>query len=87
MNILGISGSPRKETISGGYKLVKTVLDNTGIEYELIPLNGKKIEGCIACLGCAKDNICKVDDDMSEHREKLLMQTLMLSALRMIIRP
>ena len=70
--ILGISGSPRKEETSGVYKLVKTVLDNTEIEYELISLQGKKIGGCIACLGCAKDNICKVSDDMTELRDKIV---------------
>ncbi|MBU4037779.1 MAG: flavodoxin family protein, partial [Proteobacteria bacterium] len=72
MKILGISGSPRKDETSGVYKLVKTVLENTGIEYELISLRGKKIGGCIACLKCAKDNVCKVDDDMSELREKIV---------------
>jgi multimeric flavodoxin WrbA len=72
MKILGISGSPRKEETSGVYKLVKTVLENTGIEYELISLRGKKIGGCIACLGCAKDNVCKVGDDMSELRDKIV---------------
>ena len=72
MKILGISGSPRKEKTSGVYKLVKTVLENTGIEYELISLRDKKIGGCIACLRCAKDNICKVEDDMMELREKIV---------------
>ena len=72
MKILGISGSPRKDEISGVYKLVKTVLDNTGMEYDLISLRGKKIGGCIACLGCANDNICKVNDDMSALRDKIV---------------
>lgn len=72
MKILGISGSSRKEDASGVYKLVKTVLENTGIEYELISLRGRKIGGCIACLGCAKDNICKVSDDMTEFRDKIV---------------
>ncbi|MDM8522402.1 flavodoxin family protein [Desulfococcaceae bacterium HSG8] len=71
MKVLGVSGSPRKEGVSGVHKLVKTVLENTGCEYELISLRGKKISGCIACLGCAKDNICKVKDDMTELREKI----------------
>jgi multimeric flavodoxin WrbA len=71
MKILGISGSPRKEGVSGVSKLVQIVLDNTGCEYEFISLKGKKISGCIACLGCAKDNICKVKDDMTELREKI----------------
>jgi multimeric flavodoxin WrbA len=72
MKLLGISGSSRKEDVSGVYRLVKTVLENSGIEYELISLRGMKIGGCIACLGCAKDNICKVSDDMSTFREKIV---------------
>lgn len=72
MKILGISGSPRKDKTSGVYKLVKTVLENSGVEYELISLRGRKIGGCIACLGCAKDNVCKVDDGMTELRDKIV---------------
>jgi multimeric flavodoxin WrbA len=72
MQILGISGSARKEDVSGVNKLVKTVLDNTGCDYELISLRGKKISGCIACLGCVKDNICKVNDDLAELRDKIV---------------
>jgi hypothetical protein len=64
MKVLGISGSPRKKSTSGTYKLVKTVVENTGCEYEIVSLRGKQISGCIACLGCAKDNICKVKDDL-----------------------
>ena len=72
MNILGISGSPRKESQSGTYQLVKTVLENTGVDYELVSLRGKSISGCIACLGCVKDNVCKVDDDLTPLREKIV---------------
>lgn len=48
MKILGISGSPRKEDVSGVLKLVKTVLENTDCDYELVSLRGKTISGCIA---------------------------------------
>jgi multimeric flavodoxin WrbA len=72
MKILGISGSPRKDETSGVHTLVKTVLKNTGLDYELISLRGKKIGGCIACLGCAKDNICKVKDDMADLRDAIV---------------
>lgn len=72
MKILGISGSSRKEGKSGGMKLVQTVLENTGMEYELISLKNKTINGCIACLGCVKDNVCKVDDDLKPLREKIV---------------
>jgi multimeric flavodoxin WrbA len=68
MKILGIVGSSRKEGVSGVHQLVQTVLENTDHEYELVALRGKKIGGCIACLGCVKDNICKVKDDLSELR-------------------
>lgn len=72
MKILGISGSPRKDDKSGVFKLVKTVLENTGCEYELISLQKKAISGCIACLGCVKDNICKVKDDLESLRDKIV---------------
>jgi multimeric flavodoxin WrbA len=72
MKILGISGSPRKSDTSGCYKLVQTVLENTGCAYELVSLKGKRISGCIACLGCVADNICKVEDDLTPLREKIV---------------
>ena len=68
MKILGIVGSNRKEGVSGVHQLVTTVLENTEYEFELVSLRGKKINGCIACLGCVKDNICKVKDDLTELR-------------------
>ena len=72
MKILGISGSPRKESQSGVHKLVQTVLEHTGVDYELVSLRKKSISGCIACLGCVKDNICKVEDDLAPLREKIV---------------
>ena len=72
MKVLGISGSSRKNDRSGVYRLVETVLANTGCEYELISLREMKISGCIACLGCVKDNICKVNDDLIPLREKII---------------
>ena len=72
MKILGIAGSTRKEGRSGVYKLVETVLKSTDCDYELIHLSGKQISGCIACLGCVKDNVCKVKDDLAPIREKIV---------------
>ena len=72
MKILGISGSPRKDETSGTYKLVRTVLQESGCEHELISLRGKTIHGCIACLRCVKDNVCKVEDDLFAVRDKIL---------------
>lgn len=72
MRILGISGSPRKEEVSGVYKLVGAVLDATDCDYDLVSLRNKKISGCIACLGCVKDNVCKVEDDLMPLRDKIV---------------
>jgi multimeric flavodoxin WrbA len=62
------------------YKLVQTVLENTGVDYELVSLRKKTISGCIACLGCVKDNVCKVEDDLTPLREKIVAAMLMCSA-------
>jgi multimeric flavodoxin WrbA len=72
MRILGIVGSARKSETSGVHTLVKTVLDHSGCEYDLVALRGKTISGCIACLGCVKDNICKVKDDLAELRDPIV---------------
>jgi multimeric flavodoxin WrbA len=42
------------------------------VDHELVSLRGKTIGGCIACLGCVKDNVCKVDDDLAELRQKIV---------------
>lgn len=72
MKILGISGSPRDDRRSGTYRLVETVLQHTGCDYELVSLRGKVIAGCTACLGCAHDNVCRVNDDLSPLRSKIV---------------
>jgi len=72
MMVLGICGSPRKEKKSGVYKLVNTVLEATGVDYEFVHLRKKQISGCIACLGCVKDNVCKVEDDLEPIRDKII---------------
>jgi multimeric flavodoxin WrbA len=72
VKILGISGSSRKNEISGTYKLVKETLEATGCEYELVSLRGKCINGCIACLGCVKDNVCVINDGMESLRDLIV---------------
>lgn len=72
MKILGLAGSSRGPNRSGVSTLVKMVLDATECDYELISLRGKHIGGCIACLGCVRDNVCKVKDDLEPLREKIV---------------
>jgi len=72
MKILGIAGSSRSQAESGVYKLVQTTLEATGLDFEILHLRGKKIGGCIACLGCVKTNVCVVKDDLEPLREKIV---------------
>lgn len=72
MKILAVSGSPRIEKRSSTLKLVKAVAENTGYEYDLISLAGKNIQGCIGCMACADDNVCKVKDDFLPLRDKIV---------------
>lgn len=72
MKILGIVGSSRREQDSGVYVLVRTALEATGLDHELVHLRGKSIGGCIACLGCVVDNVCKVQDDLAPLRQKIV---------------
>lgn len=67
--VIGISGSPIKQ--SNTDRMVQAVLANTGLETEFIKLSRRKVQPCIACLGCAGDNICKVKDDFQEIAEKV----------------
>ncbi len=69
--ILGISASGRQEGITS--KVVKSILDSSGQESEYISLAGKKINGCMGCLNCASDNLCKLEDDWQGIKEKMLV--------------
>ena len=73
MKILGIVGSPRK----GGNTeiLTKIALEEVakeGIETELIPLSGKKIASCDACLSCRTTGECKIKDDFKAIYEEMV---------------
>ncbi|NQU22187.1 MAG: flavodoxin family protein [Candidatus Nealsonbacteria bacterium] len=55
MKVLGISGSPRKD--GNTQILIQTALDvlqEEGIETELLSLAGRPVKPCVACGGCAK---------------------------------
>ena len=67
--ILGISGSPIKN--SNTDRLVQAVLNSSGLRSEFVKLSKINVRPCIACLGCKKDNICKVKDDFPELAEKV----------------
>lgn len=70
MKVLGISCSPRKNHTTD--QLVKEVLGAVDVDVEFISLAGLNIGPCIACLGCVKDNVCVLKDDMRELRRKIV---------------
>jgi multimeric flavodoxin WrbA len=67
--ILGISGSPIKS--SNTDRLIRAVLDASGLRAEFVKLSKITVRPCIACLGCKSDNICKVQDDLPALAEKV----------------
>jgi multimeric flavodoxin WrbA len=66
---LGISGSPIIN--SNTDRLVKAMLDATGLESEFVKLSNINVRPCLACKKCVLDNICKVKDDYPDLAEKI----------------
>ena len=66
--VIGISGSPRNKNTN---YMLRTVLEATSHNYELINLKDKNIKPCTACGGCYKTHKCIVKDDMQEIYDKL----------------
>ena len=64
MHVLGVSGSPTKNANTD--KLVKAVLDFTGLETAFVKLSDLNIGPCRACMGCVKTNKCVLNDDFQE---------------------
>ncbi len=69
IEVLGISGSPVKN--SNTDRLVKAVMDATGLESEFVKLSIIDVRPCLACKKCVPDNVCKVKDDFPELAEKI----------------
>ena len=69
MKALGISGSPVKN--SNTDRLVKAILEATGLEFEFVKLSQTNVRPCMACKQCVPDNVCKVQDDFPALAEKI----------------
>ena len=67
--IIGVSGSPIKN--SNTDRLIRAVLEGSGLSSEFVKLSMINVRPCIACLECKKDNICKVKDDFPDLGEKV----------------
>jgi multimeric flavodoxin WrbA len=79
--ILGISASGRrpKRNKSGTLlcgtteEILQYLLERTDEPYEYVSLSGKMISGCMGCVRCASDNICVLEDDWAEIRDKMFI--------------
>lgn len=71
MNILYISGSPRKK--SNTDILLKLTMSITGGEF--IKLIDYNIKPCLACWACQKDEECPIEDDMTEKLIPMLLKS------------
>lgn len=61
MKILGVSGSPIKD--SNTDRALQVALEATGMKTEFIKLSDYDVGPCNACLGCIKTNRCVQKDD------------------------
>jgi multimeric flavodoxin WrbA len=68
MKILGVSGSPIKD--SNADRALKAALEATDMEYEFVKLIDYTVAPCKACLGCVKTNVCVIKDDGIALAEK-----------------
>ena len=73
MKVVGIAGSLRPK--SNTLEYVKTglrVLEDAGIDTELISLRGKEIKPCNGCYHCVKKGYCTIEgDDFNDILEKM----------------
>ncbi|HHE07611.1 MAG TPA: flavodoxin family protein [Chlorobaculum parvum] len=75
MKVIGINGSPRPTgNTSIMLKTVFEMLEQEGIETELIQVGGTDIKGCRACYACIsnKNSKCSTKDGFNEIFEKMV---------------
>ena len=65
MKVIGIVGSPRRK---GNTEILTAhtlaAIKEEGLDTELISLSGVNIQGCNACMGCAEEERCSIEDDL-----------------------
>lgn len=72
---ISVSGRQARRAKSGrlpcgvNEEMVKYILEKTCEQYKYISLRGKTINACQVCLGCAKDNVCVLQDNWAEIRD------------------
>jgi multimeric flavodoxin WrbA len=73
MKVIAIIGSPRKNgnTEQLAAYTLKAIAEE-GLETEIIPLAGKDIKPCSACMACSKEGECSIKDDLDPVFQKML---------------
>ncbi len=72
MKVLLISGSPKPNGNTAQLlQECAKVIQDSGVEAEIISFAGMKIEACIACMKCAKTGECGLDDGLNEIIRKI----------------
>jgi multimeric flavodoxin WrbA len=72
MKVILLSGSPKPK---GNTVLLmeecSKVIEEHGVQAEIVSFAGMKIEACIACGKCSKNGECGLDDGLNEIIEKI----------------
>ena len=82
MNILILSGSPRK---GGNTELLVEAFQKGAAEHhhvEVVSVRDNKVNPCLGCNACfnSKDNTCVQKDDMAQIYEKMAMADILVIA-------
>jgi multimeric flavodoxin WrbA len=67
--IVGISGSPRKQSTEYVLEQALAMLNERGYETEMWVARGKWLEYCTHCDFCLKNKVCQLQDDMEDLYE------------------
>ena len=70
--VILLNGSPRANSNTGiVLEECAKVIENEGVETEILSLRGMKIQSCIACSKCAETGNCVLNDGLDEIIEKI----------------
>ncbi len=81
MKTIILFGSPRKK--GNTRRLVDTfseTMKKNGHDVRLLNLNDMNVRPCQGCLICAKEGICRINDDMKDIRKYMLESDLLVYA-------
>ncbi len=72
MKVLMINGSPNEKGCTyTALSEIGTILDQNGIEQEILYLGKKPVAGCIACMNCKDTGRCVFQDQVNQVLERL----------------